>query len=73
MLESDFQKAEKLALEIFEEYQQTSLVYQVLGSVRLAQEDAKAARENWLKALELSSDQIEIEMVQEWIENTGEV
>lgn len=65
--DNDLEQARKLANQIVKQFPEISLAYQVMGSVEHYQDNLPAAESNWQKSLQLSVDQIESQMIQDWL------
>jgi len=65
--EQNAKQAEKLAKQIIKSHPEYSITYQVMGSVNRFSGDNSSAVKNWKKALEISEDPIERDMIQEWL------
>ena len=65
--EDNAKQAEKLAKQIIKSWAEFGITYQVMGSVDRFTGDNPSAVKNWEKALELSTDPAERNMIQEWL------
>lgn len=65
--EGNTKQAEKLAKQILKSWAEFGIAYQVMGSVDRFMGNNPSAVKNWEKALELSADPSERDMIQEWL------
>ena len=65
--EGNAKQAEKLSKQILKSWAEFGITYQVMGSVDRFMGNNPSAVKNWEKALELSADPSERDMIQEWL------
>ncbi len=68
----NIKEAENLIQKIIDQYPETSLTYQLLGSIQYAKNKLPAATKNWKKALKLTTDDAERKMIEGWLDDLAE-
>ncbi|MCX6078383.1 MAG: tetratricopeptide repeat protein [Chloroflexi bacterium] len=65
--ENNLNEAENISDRIIEQYPDLSLSYQLVGNIYFVKNNFHLAHENWEKALALSADDVEKEMIKDWL------